>query len=313
MNNQTKRLFIAQLAYYTTMSTYSIKDLERLTNVKAHTIRMWEKRYAIVDPDRSDTNIRFYTDEDLKRLLNISILNRHGIKISKIAGMSNQELNQKIMEVIRPESDYLSQIESLVVAMIELNEDRFERILNQSIMKIGFEESLYHVIYPFFEKIGILWQTGTINPAQEHFISNLIRMKLCVAVDSLPAVHDPHARKIILFLPEWELHEIGLLTYYYLSRKHGFKVIYLGQNVPILDLFSVAQTVEPDMIATYFVSAVGLPEMNKYIGMLAEHFSGKPIFVSGIQAANINFTLPEGVRTVSSAMEFKRLLKAYAH
>ncbi len=313
MNNQTKRLFIAELAYYTTMSTYSIKDLERLTNVKAHTIRMWEKRYAIVDPDRSDTNIRFYTDEDLKRLLNISILNRHGIKISKIAGMSNQELNQKIMEVIRPESDYLSQIESLVVAMIELNEDRFERILNQSIMKIGFEESLYHVIYPFFEKIGILWQTGTINPAQEHFISNLIRMKLCVAVDSLPAVHDPHARKIILFLPEWELHEIGLLTYYYLSRKHGFKVIYLGQNVPILDLFSVAQTVEPDMIATYFVSAVGLPEMNKYIGMLAEHFSGKPIFVSGIQAANINFTLPEGVRTVSSAMEFKRLLKAYAH
>lgn len=281
--------------------------------MKAHTIRMWEKRYAIVDPDRSDTNIRFYTDEDLKRLLNISILNRHGIKISKIAGMSNQELNQKIMEVIRPESDYLSQIESLVVAMIELNEDRFERILNQSIMKIGFEESLYHVIYPFFEKIGILWQTGTINPAQEHFISNLIRMKLCVAVDSLPAVHDPHARKIILFLPEWELHEIGLLTYYYLSRKHGFKVIYLGQNVPILDLFSVAQTVEPDMIATYFVSAVGLPEMNKYIGMLAEHFSGKPIFVSGIQAANINFTLPEGVRTVSSAMEFKRLLKAYAH
>lgn len=274
---------------------------------------MWEKRYAIVDPDRSDTNIRFYTDEDLKRLLNISILNRHGIKISKIAGMSNQELNQKIMEVIRPESDYLSQIESLVVAMIELNEDRFERILNQSIMKIGFEESLYHVIYPFFEKIGILWQTGTINPAQEHFISNLIRMKLCVAVDSLPAVHDPHARKIILFLPEWELHEIGLLTYYYLSRKHGFKVIYLGQNVPILDLFSVAQTVEPDMIATYFVSAVGLPEMNKYIGMLAEHFSGKPIFISGIQAANINFALPEGVRTVSSAMEFKRLLKAYAN
>lgn len=313
MNNQTTRLFNAELVYYTTMSTYSIKDLERLTNVKAHTIRMWEKRYAIVDPDRSDTNIRFYTDEDLKRLLNISILNRHGIKISKIAGMSNQELNQKIMEVIRPESDYLSQIESLVVAMIELNEDRFERILNQSIMKIGFEESLYHVIYPFFEKIGILWQTGTINPAQEHFISNLIRMKLCVAVDSLPAVHDPHARKIILFLPEWELHEIGLLTYYYLSRKHGFKVIYLGQNVPILDLFSVAQTVEPDMIATYFVSAVGLPEMNKYIGMLAEHFSGKPIFISGIQAANINFALPEGVRTVSSAMEFKRLLKAYAN
>ncbi|KAF0130893.1 MAG: regulatory protein MerR [Bacteroidetes bacterium] len=295
------------------MSSYSIKDLERLTNVKAHTIRIWEKRYAIVDPDRSDTNIRFYTDEDLKRLLNISILNRHGIKISKIAGMSTSELNQKIMEVIRPESDYLSQIESLVVAMIELNEDRFEKILNQSIIKIGFEDTLYHIIYPFFEKIGILWQTGTINPAQEHFISNLIRMKLCVAIDSLPAIHDPKAKRVILFLPEWELHEIGLLTYYYLARKHGFKVIYLGQNVPMFDLFSVAHSVEPDLIATYFVSAVTLPEMKKYIMLLSEHFNSKQLFVSGIQAANINFELPENVRTVSSAMEFKRFLKAHSN
>ena len=182
------------------MSTYSIKDLERLTSVKAHTIRMWEKRYGIVDPNRSETNIRNYTDEDLKRLLNISILNRHGIKISKIANMTNHELNQKIMEVVKPESDYLSQIEGLVVAMIEMNEIRFERILNQSILKIGFESSLYYIIYPFFEKIGMLWQTGTINPAQEHFISNLIRMKLCVAVDSLPIINEAQAKRIILFL-----------------------------------------------------------------------------------------------------------------
>ncbi len=293
------------------MSTYSIKDLERLTNIKAHTLRIWEKRYGIVDPPRSDTNIRFYTDEDLKKLLNVSILNRHGIKISRIARMSNHEINQKILEVIRPESDYLSQIEGLVVAMIELNEERFERILNQSIIKIGFEESLYHVVYPFFEKVGVLWQTGTINPAQEHFISNLIRMKLFVAIDSLPRIYNSAAKTILLFLPEWELHEIGLLTYYYLSRKNGFRAIYLGQNVPLNDLFSVGSTARPDVLATYFVSAITQHEMKDYLRQLSEHFKDQQLIISGIQAATIQFDLPDNVRAISSALDFKRVLKMF--
>jgi DNA-binding transcriptional MerR regulator len=291
------------------MSTYSIKDLERLTGIKAHTIRIWEKRYAIVDPSRTDSNIRWYNDEDLKKLLNVSILNRHGYKISRIAGLTPQQINQKIMEVVRPESDYLSQIESLVVSMIELNEDRFEKILNQSIIKIGFEETLYYVVYPFFEKIGLLWQTGTINPAQEHFISNLIRMKLCVAIDSLPAVTNPNARKIIMFLPEWELHEIGLLTYYYIAKKHGVKVYYLGQNVPFLDLVSVAHTVEPDLLATYFVSAISHDELNHYLNELGSNFPKQHLLVSGMQAANIDFELPEYAKLISSASDFKQFIK----
>ncbi|MBU1010646.1 MAG: MerR family transcriptional regulator [Bacteroidetes bacterium] len=288
------------------MSSYSIKDLERLTGIKAHTLRIWEKRYNIVDPCRSDSNIRSYCDEDLKKLLNISILNRHGMKISLIADLSLKQLNQKIMDVVRPESDYQSQIESLVVAMIELNEERFDKILNNLIIKIGFEDTLYYAIYPFFEKIGILWQTGSINPAQEHFISNLIRMKLCVAVDSLPAVTDPNAKKIMLFLPEWELHEIGLLTYYYIGKKHGFKVYYLGQNVPINDLFSVAETVKPDMFATYFISAIAQPEMKAYIDQLAAHFSAQQIYVSGMQAATLKCSLPANVTLTASAKVFKQ-------
>jgi len=294
------------------MSTYSIKDLERLTNIKAHTLRIWEKRYGIVEPPRSETNIRFYTDEDLKKLLNVSILNRYGIKISRIARMSNHEINQKILEVIRPESDYLSQIEGLVVAMIELNEERFERILNQSIIKIGFEESLFHIVYPFFEKVGVLWQTGTINPAQEHFISNLIRTKLFVAIDSLPRVYDSTARTVLLFLPEWELHEIGLLTYYYLSRKNGYRTIYLGQNVPLNDLFAITSAAKPDVLATYFVSAIGQHEMKDYLHSLSDYFSNQQILISGIQAASIQFELPDNVRTVSSALEYKRMLKMFA-
>ncbi len=291
------------------MSTYSIKDLERLTGIKAHTIRIWEKRYAIVDPSRTDSNIRWYNDDDLKKLLNVSILNRHGYKISRIAGLTPQQINQKIMEVVRPESDYLSQIESLVVSMIELNEDRFEKILNQSIIKIGFEETLYYVVYPFFEKIGLLWQTGTINPAQEHFISNLIRMKLCVAIDSLPAVTNPGARKIIMFLPEWELHELGLLTYYYIAKKHGVKVYYLGQNVPFHDLISVAQTVTPDLLATYFVSAISREELDHYLSELASNFPKQHILISGMQAATIDFELSAYTKLISSANDFKQFIK----
>ncbi len=291
------------------MSTYSIKDLERLTGIKAHTIRIWEKRYGIVDPSRTDSNIRWYNDDDLKKLLNVSILNRHGYKISRIAELSAQQINQKIMEVVRPESDYLSQIESLVVSMIELNEDRFEKILNQSIIKIGFEETLYYVVYPFFEKIGLLWQTGTINPAQEHFISNLIRMKLCVAIDSLPAVTNPGARKIIMFLPEWELHEIGLLTYYYIAKKHGVKVYYLGQNVPFNDLLSVGHTVEPDMLAVYFVAAISKEEIENYLKELVNNFPKQHILISGMQTTGIKSDLPDYIKLIGSANEFKQFIK----
>jgi len=292
------------------MSTYSIKDLERLTGIKAHTIRIWEKRYGIVDPCRTVSNIRWYKDEDLKKLLNISILNRHGYKISRIATLSLQQINQRIMEVVKPESDYLSQIERLVVAMIELCENKFERILNQSIIKIGFEETLYYVVYPFFEKIGLLWQTGAINPAQEHFISNLIRMKLFVAIDSLPTVTNPDAKRIILFLPEWELHEIGLLTYYYIAKKHGVKVYYLGQNVPFEDLISVAQSVKPEMLATYFVLAVSSEKVQHYLQELVRSFPDLHILISGMQAIAMEAELAEDIKLIRSANEFNNFITA---
>ncbi len=291
------------------MAEYSIKDLERLTNIKAHTIRMWEKRYAIVDPDRSITNIRHYTDCDLKRLLNVAILNRHGLKISKIACMSNDEINRKIVEILNPAGDNHSQIESLVLSMIDLNEGRFEQIINKSIAKIGFENTLYHIIYPFFERTGVLWQTGAVNPAQEHFVSNLIRMKLCASIDSLPAITDSEAKRIIFFLPEWELHEIGLLTYYYLARKHGMKSFYLGQSVPINDMLNVARTVNPHAVSTFFVSAVSEEKLQKYIRQLSSQFSLQKLFISGMQTAGIQFDLPPNVHIIKSAQEFKTTLE----
>ncbi len=218
------------------MAHYSIKDLEKLSGIKAHTLRIWEKRYQIVKPSRTDTNIRYYCDDDLKRILNISILNRHGLKISRIAGMTDAQLSEQVMHLAQATGDHESQIEQLTIAMIEMDEERFEKTLSKSIMTVGFEETVLTIIYPFFDKVGMLWQTGSINPAQEHFVSNLIRQKLLVAIDSQNYPHNPESRRFLLFLPEGELHELGLLFFHYILKKHGHQVIYLGQSVPFADL-----------------------------------------------------------------------------
>ena len=166
------------------MAQYSIRDLEKLTGIKAHTIRIWEKRYNAVEPKRTKTNIRYYSDDDLKKLLNISILHRHGVKISKIMQKTDEELGHAIEEICETHNETESQIEGLVVAMIELDESKFEKLFTNSIIRFGFEKTLLNIIYPFLEKVGILWQVGNIYPAQEHFISNLIRQKLSGAIDS---------------------------------------------------------------------------------------------------------------------------------
>jgi DNA-binding transcriptional MerR regulator len=283
---------------------YSIKDLERITGIKAHTIRIWEKRYNIVKPERTDTNIRLYNDENLKKLLNVSILINNGYKISKVAVLSNEEISEKILEISRLSHNYVNQIEGLILSMIELDEVKFEDILNNTIIKLGFEKTVFEVLHPLFQRIGVLWQIGAINPAQEHFLSNLIRRKMLVAIDGLPPVADNHAKRFILFLPENELHEIGLLLYEYLIRKHGFKVIYLGQAMPLDDVASISKNTNPDFILTSFTSPVPQNELRSYIDTLASIFPKQQILLTGIQASQIT-DLPSNIKSYSTALSFK--------
>ena len=205
------------------MIRYSINDLEKITGIKAHTIRIWEKRYEVVTPKRTPTNIRYYNDEDLLRLLNISTLNKHGFKISDIVSMSPDEMCEKIRDISRTSTDFEGQINSLIVAMIELKEEVFEKVLSSTILKIGFEKTVTQVLYPLLEKIGVLWQIGTINPAQEHFLTNLIRQKMIVAIDGQNESPAADAKTFLLFLPEKEWHELGLLFYSYLLKKKRTK------------------------------------------------------------------------------------------
>jgi len=230
------------------MAVYSIKELERLSGIKAHTIRIWEKRYSLIKPHRTSTNIRYYTDRDLKKILNIALLNRHGIKISNIAKLNDLELKEEIMRLSSSSESRQNIIDSMIMAMVELDEIRFLSILNKSISKIGFKESVIQVVYPFLNKTGVLWQAGDINPAQEHFVSNLIRQKIITAIDTFSNSYNPDSKRFILLLPEGEWHEIGLLFAFYLLREAGHEAIYLGQSVPYSDLLATGATKNFDFI-----------------------------------------------------------------
>lgn len=288
------------------MGQYSIKELEKLSGIKAHTIRIWEKRYRIINPSRTATNIRFYSDHDLKKIMNVAIVNSSGVKISHIARLTSDELSK----MVGAESDIaieVAPIDQLIVAMVELDEPNFERLLVKLASKLGFEDLILKVVYPFLEKIGILWQTGNITPAQEHFITNLIRQKLIVAIDQLP--YPPKtSRKAILFLPENEYHEIGLLFYQYLTRKNGILTYYLGQNVPYSDVKQTAETHKPDFLITSLVTNFQKGNLDDFVKRLSDDFSQQTILISGRAASEISIGSFTNIKFFNSADSLKSII-----
>ncbi len=288
------------------MGQYSIKELEQLSGIKAHTIRIWEKRHKIIEPSRTATNIRYYSDLDLKKIINVSLLNTYGIKISKIADMSLDDMNRKVLEISELQNDKGVHIDQMVIAMIDMEEELFEKILNNLILRFGFEQTITEIIYPFLEKIGILWQTQNITPAHEHFISNLIRQKIVVAIDGLP-IPPKTQKKILLFLPEGEMHELGLLFYHFLIRKAGYRTYSLGQNVPHEDLVSVYKVHQPDFMLTSITSTPPDP-IEKYLERLANEFGQTKILASGYQVQKFNGSKLANVQTFSTALELSKYI-----
>lgn len=287
---------------------YSIKDLEKLSSIKAHTIRIWEKRYNIVKPDRTDTNIRYYDDEEMKHLMNISVLIHNGIKISHIAKLSHDEIKSKAYFLLQNNVDSDSQIKNLILSMLELNEAKFDKILAKSILNTGFEKTMIQLIYPFLQQIGVMWQTGSINPAQEHFISNLIRQKLIVSIDGLQFEHQINSKRFIMFLPEGEMHELGLLFYTYLVKARGHEVLYLGMGTPLNSVIESGKTWKTDYLCFFAVSAFSGIGFNDFLNDLSVQFSGQKIFVSGYQAVELKPQLPKNVILVANATEFISLI-----
>lgn len=294
------------------MVNYSITDLEKITGIKAHTIRIWEKRYNVVTPERTTTNIRFYSGNDLKKLLNISMLNRYGYRISSIVKMSSDELSKKVMDISEGSTNHDIQIEHLIVAMMELNEEKFEKVLSNALIKLGFESTVTSVVYPFLEKIGVLWLVGTINPAQEHFIVNLIRQKLIAAIDGLMVTPSSNALKFVLFLPPNELHELSLLHYWYILKKMGHKVLYFGQSLPIEDLKTVAHLQSPDYMLTVITAAQTHEQYKTLINSLSATLPSTKICITGLQTRENIIGLPENIIQIENAEELFEIITEQA-
>ncbi|UZR92436.1 MerR family transcriptional regulator [Chondrinema litorale] len=288
------------------MSTYSIKDLEHLTGIKAHTIRIWEQRYCIIKPKRTDTNIRYYDSDDLKLMLNISLLNNNGYKISKIAKMTKEELYDIVLQTINKNNNYSDQISGLTVAMIDLNEEQFEKIMATNILQLGFENTMLNIVFPFLARIGFLWQIDSINPAQEHFITNLIRQKLIVAIDGqYNNFQNPNRKKYMLFLPDGELHEISLLFAAYLIKARSNQVIYLGQSMPIEDVAEAYKIHKPDYLLTIITSVPEPEYVQAYIDTLSESFIESEILLSGYQVVGQDVQTADNVNIITN---FKYLI-----
>jgi MerR family transcriptional regulator, light-induced transcriptional regulator len=290
------------------MAHYSIRDLENLTGIKAHTLRIWEKRYNLLEPKRTLTNIRFYDDNDLKRILNIALLNRNGYKISFIAGLAEEEISDRISDLSKNHPDIENLIDNLVMSMIELDERKFSRVIVRSVRQRGFENTILQLVYPFFDKVGVLWQTGVVSPAQEHFISNLARQKIISAIDRLSDADIHGTKRFIMFLPEGELHEIRLLFFYYLARKNGHSVVYLGQTVPFADIVTVSEKKPVDIVVTSFSSPFSGININDYLLKLSAAFPTQKIFFSAFEYENMLTKFPENITRVRNAVHFSEIL-----
>ena len=208
------------------MNSFTIKDLANLSGIKAHTLRIWEQRYGFLKPNRTFTNIRYYSNEELKTILNIALLNKYGFKISHIDKMTHLEMREKILSLNQLQAQQERIVNELIQNMIDLDTETFELSLNDYIAAKGIERTITQIIFPYLEKIGILWLTNHINPAQEHLVTNIIRQKLISGIETVKSPLKSDV-KVLLFLPEGEYHELGLLFMYFLLKNRGINVIYL--------------------------------------------------------------------------------------
>lgn len=263
------------------MNAFTIKDLENLSGIRAHTIRVWEQRYSFLNPRRTETNIRYYSNGELQKILNIALLNKCGYKISHINRMKESEIQEKILGLSQAEACQERIVNELIGCMADVRMEDFEEVLDNYIRSKGIEKAVSKILFPFLERIGILWLTNHINPAQEHLVSNLIRQKLVVSIDSLRSTTQS-PRKALLFLPEGEQHEIGLLYMHYLLKSHGVNVIYLGANVPIRDVAYVAGLKNPDFLYTHLTSVAQNFCLDKFLAKFQKHLPGQNLVVSGL-------------------------------
>ncbi|HWS59907.1 MAG TPA: B12-binding domain-containing protein [Flavobacterium sp.] len=251
---------------YNVKTVFSIKDLENLSGIKAHTIRIWEKRYNVLQPMRSDTNIRNYDLQSLQKLLNVVLLNDYGYKISRIAEHSSEKIELLVREIISEKSTKNHAINAFKMAMINFDQALFFNTYNSLLSEKSFRDVFYEVVIPLMQEIGLLWQAGTITPAQEHFITFLIKQKLLLNTEKLQILEPTKNDKVfVLYLPENEIHELGLMYLNYEILLNGYKTIYLGESVPVESLKDMKKYFDNIVYISYLTVEPTRDAINNYI------------------------------------------------
>jgi DNA-binding transcriptional MerR regulator len=247
-------------------NVFSIKDLENISGIKAHTIRIWEKRYNVLEPMRSDTNIRYYNLVNLQKLLNITLLHEHGYKISRIAKFTEQQIPEAVREIISVKSVKSHAISSFKMAMINFDQSLFTKTYDTLLSEKSFREVFYEVFIPLMNEIGLLWQSDTITPAHEHFISYLIKQKLLINTEKLQVLQPTNDDKVfVLYLPSNEIHELGLMYLNYEVLHHGYRSIYLGESIPLDNLKDLKKYFNKVTFISYLTVEPNKDEINHYI------------------------------------------------
>ncbi len=286
------------------MAIYSITDLEKLSGIKAHTIRIWEQRYELIAPNRTKTNIRYYDDDNLKKLLNIALLNKNGIKISKIAEMSAHEISGKVTQFseIR-HGHHDTQLDALTIAMIHLDEPQFSKILAADIDKLGFEQVMMQIIFPFLDRLNLMRFTGSVSPVQENFIGQLLRQKVICAIEKEQMYTGSSAKKFMVFMPQSERQELSFLFLYYLIKIRKHHVIYLGQDIVFNDLKDALSIFVPDFVFTFLNDPPLKMSMQTYVHQLSQIFADSKVLISGFQVVSKDLETPKNVSLLKSLHE----------
>lgn len=290
------------------MNFFSIRDIENLTGIKAHTLRIWEQRYQLFNPKRRESKHRFYDNDDLKYILRIAYLYNNGYKISHIAGLSEDEIRQMALELKPNEDNFEIFINQLTESAIDLDQVRFDKILHTLVLHAGFEKSMVKVLFPLLKRIGLLWLTGNVIPAQEHFASSLIIKKILVAIDGLEKQQNDCGRKVLLFTPVGELHEIPLLFMHYMLKKNGVPHIYLGKNVSLDMLEIICGQHAVSQLYFHVITNLTRCDMKEYVCRLSRKFPDKEIIFSGSQTCQCEGA-PANVRRLMCNEEMLRFTK----
>lgn len=288
---------------------YSIKDLENFTKIKAHTIRIWEQRYGLLSPQRTETNIRYYSEDDLKKILNISLLYNNGLKISKIGQLSEKEIIDKSKSIILKNNNISSNkvIDSLTLFILDFKGEKILKVIEDELEKSSLIEVYELIFIPLLQKIGSLWQVNTISVIHEHYFSTIFRQFLISEINKVK-VDANSSKSALLFLHEQEEHEFSILMFSYILKQKGYSCHYFGQKGPIKEIVNAHEIIQPNLVVSTFTAVISDHYFNKVFETLEEMSLKSKVLVSGGQLTDERYTYNDKILRIDSIKQLQKIL-----